>query len=189
MYWFLLLQLSTYIFLNINNLKLIDLHFFIIRSIHIFIYIYIYINIYDTDAPICKPEQKWVYASAKNEMIEVSCEMLADPGELSFKWYTNSSLSSASLDTYTANGTKSAATYIVKDRYSYGHLFCFAENDIGPAVAPCIYNVIPAGTVSYIIFWNFAFQWIPRFKRRILCTGSCYYPRGEWVKKTTTSGP
>ncbi|XP_040077954.1 hemicentin-1 [Ixodes scapularis] len=42
-------------------------------------------------APICHEPQKWVYGSAKHEPIQVTCDVEADPPEVTFHWHLNHS--------------------------------------------------------------------------------------------------
>jgi hypothetical protein len=43
------------------------------------------------DKPICKPEQKRIYGIAKNEAVDIRCEVDAYPAPETFKWSFNNS--------------------------------------------------------------------------------------------------
>uniref|UniRef100_T1JQV5 Fibronectin type-III domain-containing protein n=1 Tax=Tetranychus urticae TaxID=32264 RepID=T1JQV5_TETUR len=98
-----------------------------------------------SNSPICKPGQRFVYATARNEMITVTCDMDADPSDLSFKWRLNTTSISTIIEGFYSNGSTSTVPYMAKNRYSYGLLLCYAENEIGPVKEPCIFQLIPAG--------------------------------------------
>ncbi|XP_053210910.1 hemicentin-1-like [Panonychus citri] len=96
-------------------------------------------------SPICKLNQKFTYATARNELTTVTCEMDADPMDLQFKWKLNTTSISHVIDNFSSNGSMSTLPYIAKNRHSYGLLLCSAENEIGPVREPCMFQLIPAG--------------------------------------------
>lgn len=97
------------------------------------------------DTPVCKKRQNLVYGVARDEEAEISCEVEADPPELSFKWALNNSVETFDVKTFVVNGTVSVATYRPRWKHSYGLLYCWAANSIGTQREPCAFHIIPAG--------------------------------------------
>lgn len=96
-------------------------------------------------APFCVPDQTTEYSVALNEQTVISCEVEADPTEVTFKWFYNNSSETTEMKNFTSKGIRSLMTYMPQSRYSYGTLFCIGENKNGVQAKPCIFNVIPAG--------------------------------------------
>ncbi|XP_076325303.1 protein turtle-like isoform X2 [Tachypleus tridentatus] len=96
-------------------------------------------------APVCKPGQKTVYGVARLESVNIRCEVLADPSDLTFYWFLNNTFKRIELRSFTTNETVSEATYKPRTRYGYGVLSCWAKNDIGSQKEPCNFSIIPAG--------------------------------------------
>ncbi|KAL3258691.1 hypothetical protein MRX96_046383 [Rhipicephalus microplus] len=95
--------------------------------------------------PVCKKRQNLVYGVARDEEAEISCEVEADPSELSFKWSLNNSVEVFDVKTFAVNGTTSVASYRPRWKHSYGLLYCWATNTIGMQREPCAFHIIPAG--------------------------------------------
>lgn len=96
-------------------------------------------------APICKSGQKIIYGAARNEMVEISCQVEAEPPNVHFKWSLNSSNENVEFPNFSVNLTTSLAKYRPKNRFAYGALACWAINEIGIQRDPCIFNIIPTG--------------------------------------------
>ncbi|XP_076373797.1 neural cell adhesion molecule 2-like isoform X2 [Tachypleus tridentatus] len=96
-------------------------------------------------APFCKPGQKSVYGVAKHEAVDVSCELDADPAEVTVHWRFNSSYKRSDKVAFTAIGTRSVATYTPESDEDYGKLLCWGTNVIGIQSNPCVFTVVPAG--------------------------------------------
>ncbi|XP_077524923.1 protein turtle homolog B-like isoform X3 [Amblyomma americanum] len=98
-------------------------------------------------APVCRGGQKMVYGVAKDEAAQVSCELEADPPDVSFQWRFNSSfegerhLSTMPVD----KGLRSVATHVPRSRTDYGTLVCWGKNSVGTQVKPCVFTVVAAG--------------------------------------------
>lgn len=99
-------------------------------------------------APICKPGQKIIYGVAHNEIVQITCEVEAEPSNVNFKWSLNSSNENAEIRSFITNGSISIATYRPRNRFAYGALACWAVNDIGVQRDPCIFNIIPTGELE-----------------------------------------
>ncbi|GBL85764.1 Nephrin [Araneus ventricosus] len=96
-------------------------------------------------APLCKPGQKIIYGAARHEAVRVTCEVEADPREVSFHWQFNNTAESLEVVTFVNDGTMSTATYIPRTEFDYGTLLCWGTNIVGSQVEPCIYTIVPAG--------------------------------------------
>ncbi|KAI1303042.1 Neural cell adhesion molecule 2 [Halotydeus destructor] len=94
-------------------------------------------------APICKTAQKIFYGVASGESVQVSCEVNANPRNVSFVWSMgNRTLPSANDDVI---GTKSYIKLSPHSLQDYGTVSCRAANAIGSQVEPCLFTILPAG--------------------------------------------
>ncbi|GIX66754.1 uncharacterized protein CEXT_258651 [Caerostris extrusa] len=96
-------------------------------------------------APECKPNQKKIYGVALFETVGVTCELDADPDNITFRWRFNSSGKSLDITNFQTTGTKSVANYRPHSDDDYGSIICWASNDVGRQREPCVFTVIPAG--------------------------------------------
>ena len=95
-------------------------------------------------SPVCRASQKSTYGVGRNEVVQVSCDVDADPSNVSFKWHINNSDISTELKSFTSNGTRSVSSYAATNPRSYGKLICWAENAIGRQKEPCLFSIVPA---------------------------------------------
>uniref|UniRef100_T1JVF1 Ig-like domain-containing protein n=1 Tax=Tetranychus urticae TaxID=32264 RepID=T1JVF1_TETUR len=103
------------------------------------------VNLAYSLAPICKPDQQLVYPIGASEEALISCSVDADPQQISFKWFLNSSTTNYGINNYTVNETTSHILYSPKNRYGYGSIYCTSSNPIGHQKDPCSFNIIPPG--------------------------------------------
>ncbi|XP_055947955.1 neural cell adhesion molecule 2-like isoform X4 [Argiope bruennichi] len=96
-------------------------------------------------APECKPNQKKIYGVALFETVGITCELDADPDNITFRWRFNSSGKSLDITNFQTTGTKSIANYRPLSDDDYGSVICWASNDVGRQREPCVFTVIPAG--------------------------------------------
>ena len=82
---------------------------------------------------------------AQNEIVHISCEVDAEPSDVTFKWFLNTSTENVEIRSFISNRSQSIATYVPRNRFSYGTLLCSAQNEIGIQKDPCIFNIIPTG--------------------------------------------
>ncbi|XP_049785945.1 hemicentin-2-like [Schistocerca cancellata] len=98
-------------------------------------------------APTCKPNQSRVIGVAKNERANISCEVEANPADVTFRWTFNNS--AESLDVAPSRvaraGPVSYVAYTPATELDYGTLLCWASNHIGSQRAPCVFHIIAAG--------------------------------------------
>lgn len=102
-----------------------------------------------TVTPVCKPGQTIIYGVARNEKVNITCEVEAEPhNEMSFKWLFNNSLDTFEVRTFVVNGSQSTATYVPQSRSNYGTLLCWAQNSIGKQKEPCAFSIVAAGGLT-----------------------------------------
>ena len=82
-----------------------------------------------------------------NVQSEVVCQVEAAPeANLSFHWVFNTSQEMIDIqqDQMRVNGSVSTVDYIPRTVLDYGTLLCWAENNIGSQVTPCVFHLVPA---------------------------------------------
>ena len=102
--------------------------------------------------PFCVQDQRTEYTVGLNEQTVITCEVQSDPSEASFKWFYNNSSETTELKNFLTSGSRSVLKYTPTSRYSYGTLFCVAQNSLGIQSKPCVFNVMPAGEYGFFIF-------------------------------------
>lgn len=100
-----------------------------------------------TDAPFCKPNQTRVYGIAKNELVNITCEVEANPADLTFRWKFNNSAENDELPPVISKpgATISVISHMPVLEVDYGTLLCSATNKVGRQRVPCVFHVIAAG--------------------------------------------
>ncbi|XP_050531046.1 nephrin-like [Daktulosphaira vitifoliae] len=99
-------------------------------------------------APVCRPGQETVQGVGRREAAKVVCEVEANPSDhVQYTWRFNNSRETVRLarDRYTEDGPRSTAAYTPQTPLDYGTLMCWASNEYGKQVTPCVYQVIAAG--------------------------------------------
>ncbi|XP_022249071.1 kin of IRRE-like protein 3 [Limulus polyphemus] len=96
-------------------------------------------------APVCVPQQTFVYRAALNDPVQVTCELRSDPTDIIFSWLFNNSYNNHEVVTFVSKGTVSTATYTPKSKYEFGTLLCAGSNSVGEQQNPCSFSIIPAG--------------------------------------------
>lgn len=106
-------------------------------------------NLYFSDKPICRPEQKRIYGVARHENAKVLCEVESYPPPDSFKWSFNNSAETIDVpQTRYHSGVhhfSSTLTYTPVTELDYGTVMCWANNLAGRQQEPCIFHIIAAG--------------------------------------------
>ncbi|XP_064474767.1 hemicentin-1-like isoform X2 [Ornithodoros turicata] len=103
-------------------------------------------------APVCRiGRRQLTQSAAKHETIAVSCEVDADPANVTFSWtfhqaHRNYEMAPANMSA-TAGGDplRSVLMYSPKTDADYGTLYCLARNSIGDSLQPCIFQITPVG--------------------------------------------
>ncbi|KAG8192242.1 hypothetical protein JTE90_014100 [Oedothorax gibbosus] len=96
-------------------------------------------------APVCRHPNVAVHGVARYEAVNVSCEVEADPPDVSFKWSLNNTVENIDIPSQVFEGTTSTVVYTPRTMLGYGALLCWAHNSIGHQKDPCIIRIIPAG--------------------------------------------
>lgn len=110
------------------------------------LFIILFLIKFISDEPLCKFQRVKVYPAAINDDVSVTCEVEADPDEVSFHWKVNSTVNSDSdIKVVSSKGSKSVINFIPSSRQSYGSILCWGENFVGKQKDPCHFKIIPAG--------------------------------------------
>ncbi|GFW00834.1 hypothetical protein TNCV_1760721 [Trichonephila clavipes] len=96
-------------------------------------------------APVCRHPSIAVHGVARYEAVNVSCEVEADPPQVSFRWALNNTVENIDIPSQSSEGTISTVVYTPRTMLGYGALLCWAQNSIGHQKDPCIIRIIPAG--------------------------------------------
>lgn len=101
---------------------------------------------------VCKPKQQKIYYVARHETVSVLCELEANPANLKFFWKFNNSNKASSLvdippNLVATDKRKSTLLYTPTSEHDYGTLLCEATNEVGSQREPCVFYIIPAGTL------------------------------------------
>ena len=81
-------------------------------------------------------------------MVDVICDVVANPNVEAFHWAFNNSAGLIHVPasrSVSVNGTRSKLTYTPKNNKDYGTLMCGAKNEVGKQKHPCIFHIILAG--------------------------------------------
>nr|CAD7576919.1 unnamed protein product [Timema californicum] len=103
---------------------------------------------YDLDVlylPACSPDQPRVIRAAKNETVNITCEVDSNPPEVMFQWMFNNS--ATTLDIHPSHffqlGTVSLIVYTPLADLDYGTFQCLAYNRVGRQREPCVVDLVP----------------------------------------------
>lgn len=110
--------------------------------------------IFIADVPVCKSSEPVVHGVGKGEMVDVLCDVVANPNVDGFNWAFNNSAGLIHVPASRAtvvNGTRSKLTYTPRNNKDYGTLMCEAKNEVGRQKQPCIFHIILAGT--YVVVY------------------------------------
>lgn len=97
-------------------------------------------------APICATDKTLLVGAAKDENVEIICNIHADPPAKKFRWKFNNSGEVLYLDSerYSKNGTRSILHYTPVTEQDFGTLSCWAINEIGEQSVSCLFQVVLA---------------------------------------------
>uniref|UniRef100_A0AAR5Q314 Ig-like domain-containing protein n=1 Tax=Dendroctonus ponderosae TaxID=77166 RepID=A0AAR5Q314_DENPD len=99
-------------------------------------------------APTCKNDKIMVVGASRGETIDVICQIESDPPAKSYKWKFNNSGETIDMEAErfaSSNGTLSILKYTPIAELDYGSLSCWAANDVGTQVNPCVFQLVAAG--------------------------------------------
>jgi len=97
--------------------------------------------------PVCRNADPVVLGVGNGEMVDVFCDVVANPNVDAFHWAFNNSAGLIHVPAgraTTQNGTRSKLTYTPRNNKDYGTLMCEAKNEVGKQKAPCIFHIILA---------------------------------------------
>ena len=77
--------------------------------------------------------------------MQVSCEVDADPPQVTWSWSLNNSLEVLPVKHVTSAKLRSQAVYTARTKFGYGQLACVATNSVGVQREACLFDVVPAG--------------------------------------------
>lgn len=103
---------------------------------------------FQTVAPVCRSSQEEVYEVAKNELVEITCQVDADPKDVHYKWLLDNTLETGEITSFVSNYTESVAYYVPKYTTSYGKISCWGHNLVGSQKTPCVFHINAAGILS-----------------------------------------
>lgn len=107
------------------------------------------------DKPVCKANQKSMYGAARNEDIDVKCEVDSNPEPETFKWSFNHSQEPIPEKRFDRkHGGISILTFTPRTELDFGFLTCTATNRVGTQSEPCQYKIIPAGNIIWFSFFS-----------------------------------
>lgn len=75
----------------------------------------------------------------------MSCEVDADPPQVSFHWSLNNSFEVLPIKNVVNSKLRSVAIYTPRTKFGFGQVACMASNKIGAQREPCYFDIIPAG--------------------------------------------
>ncbi|KAK8391861.1 hypothetical protein O3P69_017465 [Scylla paramamosain] len=98
-------------------------------------------------APVCATNKPSQHSVAKHENARITCNVLANPPVVHFSWAFNNTAEAVNVpeDRYVVQGTESVVNYTPVTELDYGTLLCWATNDIGQQVHPCVFQIVAAG--------------------------------------------
>ncbi|KAG6444116.1 hypothetical protein O3G_MSEX003223 [Manduca sexta] len=100
-------------------------------------------------APTCKSTQPLVMRAARGELVEIECDLDANPKDsMAFHWWFNSSAHSkhelATSSMTTAQNMPGTYLYMVNTSADYGWVQCSGSNLVGRQTKPCLFHILPA---------------------------------------------
>ncbi|XP_052747785.1 B-cell receptor CD22-like [Galleria mellonella] len=106
-------------------------------------------------SPTCKSTQPLVLRAARGEVVEIECEVDANPKEsMAYHWWFNSSahikheLTNSPITS--SQNAPSTFMYMVNTSSDYGWVQCTSINTVGPQSKPCLFHILPADKPSTV---------------------------------------
>ncbi|CAD0206042.1 unnamed protein product [Chrysodeixis includens] len=103
--------------------------------------------------PTCQSTQPIVVRAARGEVIDIDCELDANPKEpMSYHWWFNSSAHSkhelTTSPMTTVPNMPGTYIYMVNTSSDYGWVQCSGTNSVGRQTKPCLFHILPADKPS-----------------------------------------
>ncbi|KAF8793834.1 Cell adhesion molecule 1 like protein [Argiope bruennichi] len=96
-------------------------------------------------APICKSSEPRIYGISATETVNVTCDVEADPQDISYRWSLNTTLQTIVLSNWSRGYPHGVFSYSPQSKAGYGILLCWGRNNIGSQREPCVIKIVPAG--------------------------------------------
>ncbi|XP_028899076.1 neural cell adhesion molecule 1-A [Zeugodacus cucurbitae] len=103
--------------------------------------------------PVCKHLDRVILIGAsKDETVEVTCEIQADPPPRTFRWKFNNSGETLDVgsERFSVNDSRSVLKYTPISDQDYGTLSCWASNEVGTQNQPCLFQVVLAALPNVV---------------------------------------
>ncbi|XP_017493193.1 PREDICTED: neural cell adhesion molecule 1-A isoform X2 [Rhagoletis zephyria] len=103
--------------------------------------------------PVCKHLDRVILIGAsKDETVEVTCEIQADPPPRTFRWKFNNSGETLDVgsERFSVNDSRSILKYTPVSDQDYGTLSCWASNEVGTQSQPCMFQVVLAALPNIV---------------------------------------
>ncbi|CAL4179464.1 unnamed protein product, partial [Meganyctiphanes norvegica] len=96
--------------------------------------------------PVCAPGQKHIYGSGRYKATNITCQVESYPEATVFRWAFNTSVKLFDIpEEKTTTGVgHSLVLHTPHSQQDFGSLLCWAVNDVGKQIEPCIFRVVPA---------------------------------------------
>ncbi|CAM1298214.1 Uncharacterised protein g2067 [Pycnogonum litorale] len=103
------------------------------------------IDLFIEHAPVCSNHQVSTYGATYSERIQVSCRVNANPSDVQFRWWMNTTSGlMRNITNFRQKGKFSVATIYVSDDEDYGMIFCAGSNIVGSQEVACFFNIVKA---------------------------------------------
>ena len=91
---------------------------------------------------------------SKAELVDIVCRVEANPSEVQFRWTFNNSAELIRVPNVRAvsEGSRSTLSYTPQTSMDYGTLLCSASNTVGEQRKPCVFHIILAGMIKFLIY-------------------------------------
>ncbi|GFY77147.1 uncharacterized protein TNIN_295151 [Trichonephila inaurata madagascariensis] len=98
--------------------------------------------------PVCKSREPKTYGISVSETVNATCEVEADPQEVSYRWSLDSPLGTLVLSNWSSAPHRGSLNYSPLTGNGYGTLLCWGRNSVGTQKEPCLVNIVLAGEES-----------------------------------------
>ncbi|XP_047494620.1 neural cell adhesion molecule 1-A-like [Penaeus chinensis] len=97
-------------------------------------------------APVCSPDQKWVYGGGRHQPVNVTCRVESHPEASTFRWAFNTSSEYVEIpqDRIFSSRSRSMVAYTPQTHHDFGSLLCWGVNDVEVQHQPCVFHIVPA---------------------------------------------
>ncbi|GFQ67902.1 uncharacterized protein TNCT_726571 [Trichonephila clavata] len=101
-------------------------------------------------APVCKFREPKTYGISVTETVNATCEVEADPLEVSYRWSLDSPLGTLVLSNWSSAPQRGSLSYSPLTGSGYGTLLCWGRNSLGTQKEPCLIHIVLAGKANII---------------------------------------